>query len=488
MHGLDLAVIVVYLGAVTAWGSWLGRGARGGGDYFLGGRELPWWAVMCSIVATETSTLTFLSIPGVAYLGDLTFLQLAFGYLAGRVVVSLVLLPSYHRGELRTAYALLEGRFGVGARRSASALFMVTRLLADSVRLFATAIPLALMTGWSYPVSILVIGALTSVYTVLGGIRGVVWVDALQLGFYLVAAGIACAVIEGLAPGGWSGALEQALAEGKLRVINPETSLTVPYTIWAGLFGGAFLSMASHGTDQLMVQRLLSCRDLGASRRALVGSGVLVIGQFALFLLLGVGLWAVYQGRAFARPDEVFSTFIVQELPPGLTGLLVAGVFSAAMSSLSSSIHALASATAYDFWAPLRGIAPTDPRILPLGRALTVVWSILLVGGAILFIPLSTRTAAVEVALAVAGVVYGGLLGAFLLGAVARGAHARGVMVGMFAGVGVVAAVWLAGRIGGEPLLAWPWFVPLGTFATVVVGASASAVLPRPPSARGGAA
>ena len=188
---LDLVVIAGYLLMVTAWGAWLGRGQKGGTDYFLGNRELPWGAVMLSVVATETSTLTFLSIPGVAYLGTLTFLQLTIGYLVGRAVVSVLLLPAYYRGELTTAYALLETRFGVGVRRFTSGIFMVTRLLADSVRLFATAIPLALITGWPYPVSIAVIGALTLVYTYFGGIKAVVWVDALQMVLYLVGAVLA---------------------------------------------------------------------------------------------------------------------------------------------------------------------------------------------------------------------------------------------------------------------------------------------------------
>ena len=193
---LDLFVLLVYIVGVTAWGAWLGRGQTGATDYFLGGRDLPWFAVMLSVVATETSTLTFLSIPGVAYLGSLTFLQITVGYLVGRIVVARLLLPLYYRGELSTAYALLETRFGGRTRRFLSAIFMVTRLLADSVRLFATAIPLALITGWSYPTSIAVIALATVVYTYFGGIKAVVWVDALQMALYLVGAAVAIVAIQ----------------------------------------------------------------------------------------------------------------------------------------------------------------------------------------------------------------------------------------------------------------------------------------------------
>ena len=451
---------------MTAWGAWLGRGQTGAQDYFLGNRELPWVAVMLSVVATETSTLTFLSIPGVSYLGTLAFLQLTFGYLAGRVVVSMFLLPAYYRGDLSTAYALLEERFGQGARRFASAVFMVTRLLADSVRLFATAIPLALVTGWDYPVSILVIGALTLVYTYLGGIKAVVWVDAVQMGLYLLGALVAIGALQVLTPEGWAGILSSAGEAGKLVFLDLSFDFSVPYTLWAGVLGGGFLTMASHGTDQLIVQRLLTCRDLAASKKALVGSGVIVIGQFLMFLLVGLGLWAFYGGRTFGTSDEIFARFVVEELPPGISGLLVAGVFAAAMSSLSSSINSLASATAYDFWAPLAGAEDDEVRILRAGKLFTLVWATLLVGGGVLFIPLSEGNTAVEVALAIASMVYGGLLGTFILAVRSRRADQRSAIVGMITGIGVVTAIWVFARAD----VAWPWFVPIGTAVTVSVG------------------
>ncbi|MFH1762553.1 MAG: sodium:solute symporter [Gemmatimonadota bacterium] len=463
---LDFAVILAYLLGVTIWGAWLGRGQKGGTDYFLGNRELPWGAVMLSVVATETSTLTFLSIPGVAYLGTLSFLQLTVGYLAGRIVVSLLLLPAYYRGELTTAYALLETRFGVGTRRFTSAIFMVTRLLADSVRLFATAIPLALVTGWPYPVSIAVIGSLTLVYTYLGGIKAVVWVDALQMMLYLLGAVVAAMALQSLIPGGWGEVLAASREAGKLAVLDFQFSLAVPYTFWAGLIGGGFLTMGSHGADQLIVQRLLTCKDLRASQKALVWSAVVVMAQFLIFLLVGLGLWVFYGGAAFERSDEIFARFIVEQLPPGVTGLLIAGIFAAAMSSLSSSINSLASASAYDFWAPLKGLTGDEGKILKAGKGFTLLWAALLIGGAILFIPLSTSTSAVEVALGIASVVYGGLLGAFGLGILADRADQRSTMFGMAAGIGVVMVIWLT----IPDRVAWPWFVLIGTTVTFFVG------------------
>ena len=458
----DLVVLVVYLVGVTAWGAWLGRGQTSGTDYFLGGRSLPWVAVMLSVVATETSTLTFLSIPGVSYTGSLVFLQLTLGYLAGRLLVSILLLPAYYSGSLTTAYQLLEERFGLGARQFTSAIFMVTRLLADSVRLFATAIPLAIITGWPFPASIAVIGFMTVIYTYFGGIKAVVWVDAVQMGLYLFGALVAIVAVQGMVPDGWASVLSSASSAGKLRVFDFSLTLSTPYTVWAGVFGGAVFTMASHGTDQLIVQRLLTCKDQRSAQKALVGSGAVVILQFLLFLIVGLGLWSFYGGRDFTRSDDIFALFIVEQLPPGLTGLLIAGVFAAAMSSLSSSINSLASATAYDYWAPMVGARDDETRILQAGRVFTLVWSILLILGAILFIPLSEGTSAVEAALGIASLVYGGLLGAFALGVLTKRPGQRDVIIGIAAGITCVTL------LRGE--MAWPWYAVVGSVITFSVG------------------
>lgn len=469
---LDLIVLVAYMVGVTVWGAWLGRGQKGGADYFLGSRNLPWGAVLLSVVATETSTLTFLSIPGVAYLGNLGFLQLTLGYLVGRVIVGALFLPAYYAGELSTAYALLERRFGVRARRFASGVFMVTRLFADSVRLFATAIPLALITGWPYPASILVISLFTVIYTYYGGIKAVVWVDAVQIGLYLLGAFAAVVVLQQVVPGGWASILGQANDAGKLAMLNFSLDPSVAYTFWAGLIGGGCLSMASHGTDQLIVQRLLTCRDLPSSQKAIVGSGFVVIAQFALFLMIGIGLWAFYEGRTFAVSDEIFATFIIEVLPPGLTGLLIAGVLAAAMSSLASSINSLASVATYDFWVPLRGRKDDDASVLRVGKILTLLWSLLLTLTAMAYVPLAEGSTAVEVALTIASLVYGGFLGAFLLGTLDPGANEVGVIAGMATGIVAVTSIWAL----GDGAVGWPWFVPIGAMVAVLVGGGLSRV------------
>lgn len=483
---LDLAVLIVYITGVTAWGIWLGRGQRGARDYFLGGRDLPWGAVLFSVVATETSTLTFLSIPGLAYATDLSFLQITAGYLIGRIVVAYVLLPAYYRGELTTAYGLLEARFGLPTRRFASGIFMFTRALADGVRLFATAIPLALITGWSYPVSILVMGAFTMVYTYYGGIRSVVWVDAVQMVIYMGGAIGALFVLLAQVPGGAGGVLSAADAFDKLQWLRLDWDWSQPYTLWAGLLGGAFLSMASHGADQLIVQRLLTCRDLRRSQWALVGSGVMVIAQFALFLFIGLSLWVFYAAREFTRTDEIFATFIIEQLPPGVTGLVIAAIFAAAMSSLSSSVNSLASATTYDFYAPLSG--RSEEQLLRAGRVFTLVWGLALVGGALLF--RSRETPVVELGLAIASFTYGGLLGGFFLGVLNGRASQRDAMLAIATGMAVMSLMvfgrwWapafeamgmdgVAGYLIALGTVAWPWHVVIGTTITFLVGSALS--------------
>src|SRR3954464_6128872 len=324
ISALDIIVILLYLTGTTLLGMWVGRRQRDAKDYFVAGRSIPWWAVMFSVVASETSALTFISIPGLAYTTDLGFLQIATGYLLGRIAIAYTLLPRYYEGELVTAYALLEKRFGLATRRFTSIVFMVTRGLADSVRVFATAIPIALILEgvvprqWVMPTAVLVLGTLTIIYTYRGGMRAVVWTEILQATVYIVG-GVAALVLLGkLATGGWSQILATAQPAGKLKFIDFYTGFDRPHTVFAGLIGGAFLSMASHGADQLIVQRLLSARSLKDSQMAVIGSGVAVIFQFALFLLLGIGLWAFYQGKAFPIPDAIFPTFIVDQMPHGL--------------------------------------------------------------------------------------------------------------------------------------------------------------------------
>ncbi|HJU66081.1 MAG TPA: sodium:solute symporter, partial [Gemmatimonadaceae bacterium] len=360
---LDAIVLIVYLVGTTALGIWLGRHQKDSRDYFVAGSAIPSWAVLFSVVATETSALTFISIPGVAYLGDLSFLQVAAGYLLGRMVIAFTLLPRYYQGELVTAYALLEKRFGRATRRMASITFMATRAFGDSVRVFATAIPIALILGpFLGPsvsarevtvASILLLGGFTIVYTYHGGMRAVVWTDVVQTVVYLLGGFAALWLIGRGVEGGWSTIFDTARAQGKLRLIDPYTGIDRPHTLLAGLLGGAFLSMASHGADQLIVQRLLASTSLRDARKALIGSGVAVILQFLLFLIIGIGLYSFYQAQTFGRPDEIFPKFIVEVMPPGLTGLVVAAILAAAMSTVSGSLNSLSAATTHDIYLPL---------------------------------------------------------------------------------------------------------------------------------------
>src|SRR5271169_2023820 len=376
MEGVSLGLptliaIAVYLAGINVLGAVLGRGQKDAKDYFLGSHAMPWWAVMASIVATETSALTFLSVPGDAYRTGFTFLQLAFGYLLGRIAVSALLLPGYFQGEITTAYALLERRFGVGARRFTSLIFMVTRVMAASVRLAVPAIPIALILGVPVWIAILILAAATALYTFLGGIKAVIWIDLIQVVVYLSGALMALWFLLGAFGGGFAGfeeILRRCSALGNpVRLIDLSKNFAEPYTLFAGVIGGAVLAMASHGADQLIVQRLLACRGLRDAQKALVGSGVLVILQFCLFLAVGVGLFAFYGGRAvgpggFGTSDEIFPSFIVGHLPPFISAYLIAGIFSAAMCSESSALNSLASALSLDIVAPLLGKEHVEGR------------------------------------------------------------------------------------------------------------------------------
>ena len=482
---LDFGILVLYLVGTTALGVWLGRGQKDARDYFVAGQAIPWWAILFSVVATETSALTFISIPGLAYLTDLSFVQLTIGYLVGRIIIAYTLLPRYYQGELVTAYALLERRFGVGTRRFASVIFMVTRAFGDSVRIFATAIPVALILGPFFPnapimpLSILILGAFTLVYTYHGGMRAVVWTDVLQTGVYILGGISALYLIGQGVTGGWEAIFSQAGAEGKLRILDTYTGTDRPHTIWAGLLGGAFLSMASHGADQIIVQRLMASTTLTDARKALIGSGIAVMAQFALFLVIGLGLWAFYQGQTFTNPDEIFPRFIVEVMPPGLTGLVIAAILAAAMSTVSGSLNSLSAVTTHDLYLPLSRRRADDPGLLRIGKLFTLLWAVVLIGGAMLY--RAQGTPVVTIALSIASFTYGGLLGGFFLGMLWKRATQRDAVLGMAVGILVMTFVVFARALSGwfpvlagplEPLtrIAWPWYVLIGTSITMVTG------------------
>src|SRR5216684_3047586 len=431
---------------------------------------------MLSIVATETSALTIISVPGLAARGDLTFLQLSFGYLVGRIGVAAFLLPGYFEGTQDTAYQRLERRFGTTARRTASGVFLVTRALADCVRIFATAIPLAIITHWSLAAGILAIGIVTVIYTWVGGLRAVVWVDVIQLGIYLVG-GFATLIVATHLAGG-VGSFARAWSAGKLVTLDFTPSFKVLYTFWGGVLGGALLAGASHGTDHLIVQRLLAARGLRDAQRALIGSGICIILQFTLFLLVGTSLWLAGADHAGMRDDAIYPTFVVTQLPAGLAGLVVAGILAAAMSSHASAVNSLASASTHDFYAPLTG-RQEPVHLLRVGRWLTLVWTVILVAGAIAF--RDQNTPVVQLALSIASLTYGSLLGTYILGGAWPRARQVDVIIALIVSIVVMAPIVLGAVIPHFPLrwlpgLAWPWYVPLGTAITVLVGMLSSLV------------
>jgi SSS family transporter len=482
---LDFVVLLVYLVGTTLLGIWLGRDQKDAKDYFVAGKTIPWWAILFSVVATETSALTFISIPGLAYTTNLGFLQIATGYLLGRIVVAYTLLPKYYQGDLVTAYALLEKRFGIATRRFASITFMGTRALADSVRVFATAIPIALIIGpivpqqYLMPSAILILGILTLIYTYHGGMRAVVWTDVVQTVVYLGGGLAAVYILGNRVAGGWSTIISDAGAADKLKIFDFYLGFDRPLTLFAGLLGGAFLSMASHGADQLIVQRLLAASSLKDSRKALIGSGVAVIAQFALFLLIGLGLWAFFEQREFAVPDSIFPDFVVNQMPAGLRGLIIAAVLAAAMSSLSGSMNSLAAATTHDIYLPLSGRAPADPKTLRMGKLFTLFWGVVLLTAALLY--RQQGTPVVVVALSIASFTYGGLLGGFFLGMLWRRAIQRDAILGMATAIVIMSVVVFARQLTPvfpsftEALtalsrIAWPWYVLIGTMITMIVG------------------
>ncbi|MBX9855244.1 MAG: sodium:solute symporter [Gemmatimonadaceae bacterium] len=483
--GLDWLVLIAYLVGTTWLGIWLGRDQKDARDYFVASQRIPWWAILFSVVATETSALTFISIPGLAYVGNLSFLQVAAGYILGRVVISYTLLPRYYQGELVTAYALLERRFGLDTRRFASVVFMATRAFGDSVRVFATAIPIGLIIGpvvppeYVGPLSILILGAFTVLYTYHGGMRAVVWTDVVQTGVYVLGGVAALWLLGEGVEGGWTAILNGARGQGKLQWLDTYTGIDRPHTLWAGLIGGGFLSMASHGADQLIVQRLMASGSLTDARKALMGSGVVVFAQFVMFLFIGIGLFAFYQGEAFARPDAIFPRFIVEVMPAGLTGLVIAAILAAAMSTVSGALNSLAAASLHDLYLPLTGRRADDPGVLKVGKLFTLVWAAILLGGAMLY--KNEGTPVVTIALSIASFTYGGLLGAFFLAMLVPRAKQRDALTGMVVGIGTMSFVVFAKALSGWfpslaptlapfTVIAWPWYVLIGTTLTFTTG------------------
>src|SRR5947199_1994396 len=379
LNQLDFTIIAVYLVGITLFGLRFRKRQRTLRDYFLAGRDIPWWAIALSIVAAETSTLTIISIPGLAYDTNFTFLQVVLGYIAGRFIIAFVLLPHYFRGDLFTAYELIEKRFGPHLRTLTSGLFLVTRAAAEGVRVYAVSIVVSIALGTGEIASIAIITALTLIYTFEGGLAAVIWTDVVQTVIYVVGTLLGIATIVNFVPGGWTHIHQIAVAADKFRVFDFTPTFWKPYTFWAGVIGGAFLTTASHGTDQLIVQRLLAARGLRQSKAALLSSGAAILFQFGLFLLLGVMLFAYYMvpSSHFGKADRIYPTFIVTQMPHGISGLLIAAILAAAMSNLSAVLNSLALSTIMDLYVRFR--PQTDElRRMRLSRFSTVLWATVL--------------------------------------------------------------------------------------------------------------
>src|SRR6266852_1921945 len=467
IHPIDLLIVIAYLLGVTALGMHFRRRSQDARDYFLGGRTAPWWALAFSIVATETSTLTIMGTPAIPYGGNLTFLQLVLGYLIGRVPIVVLLLPGYFRGRFFTAYALIEKRFCEKMRPVAASTFLITRAIAEGVRVSAIALVVSVVLGTSEHLAVVIVIALTVLYTFEGGMKAVIWTDVAQLLLYLTGSAVTFFVLLHRIPGGWSEVTQVAAAAGqKLQLLDFSWNLATKYTFWSGLIGGAFLTMASHGTDQIIVQRLLAAKSERDSRWALLASGAIVLFQFTVFLLIGVLLYVFAQHSplltAGERTDRILPLFLVREMPVGLAGLLLASIVAVAMSNASGSLNSLAASSVLDF-SRLRGQRADAARFLRLSRGMTLVWGLVLMGfGLVKWGPL------LETGLTVASLPFGSLLGLFLLGTLDRRANARGALVGMFTGLAAILGVYRYTHV------AFTWYVMIGAMVTFVTGVVAS--------------
>ena len=482
LHTIDLVVIVVYMLGVTAFGWYFGRKQKDIRDYFLSDREVPWWALAGSIVATETSTVTFISVPAFAFAanargegGNFTFLQLVAGYMIGRLIIVALFIPLYFKGELFTVYQVLDQRFGGQVKRTAASLFLVTRSLADGIRLFATALVLVALTGWSDPTSILIIGVVTIIYTYLGGMSAVIWTDVVQLVIYVAGALVAAIILLMKIPGGWGEVIAVGNDFHKFQLFDFTLNLARSYTFWAGVIGGAFLTTATHGTDQLMVQRYLCSKNARQATGALLASGVIIFAQFVLFLLIGVMLFVFYRhypvlpAEIAARADRVFPHFIVTQLPHGIVGLVIAAIFAAAMSTLSSSLNSSAATSLTDFYKPLLARDRSDRHYLNVSRGLTAMWGVVQIGVAVLAITMQQRV--VDAVLSIASFTNGPILGLFLLSALARRVGRIGALAGVVVGIAAMIFVWMSLSVS------WQWYVLIGSTVTFVAGYLTSIVL-----------
>jgi Na+/proline symporter len=496
MRTLDLIILFAYLIGTVLFGSWFSRRQRRGmKEYFVAGKRVPWWAIMASVVSTETSSLTFVSVPGLAFIGNFTFLQLVIGYMFGRLAVTLIFVPLYFRGELLTVYQLLGQRFGDSVRRLASTLFLITRSVADGFRLYLTGLVLAAVIlalpgseaaarSWVPAldptltiilVSVLVMGVATIIFSYFGGIDAVIWTDVTQLGIYLIGAFVAAFILLGAIPGGLGEVISAGGAAGKFTLLDFTLDITKSNTFWAGLIGGAFLATATHGTDQLMVQRYLCGDSPKEARKALLVSGVVVFAQFALFLFIGAMLYVFYTGYAASetaafvvdgriRADRVFPHFIVNHLPTGVVGLVIAAIAAAAFTS---SLNSQAATTMADFYAPMTGGKKTEAHYLKASKLLTAMWGFVQIATGMFAAFYLTRSM-VDQVLDIQSFTNGVILGIFFLGTFTKRVQSTPAIIGIVVGAAVMLLVKFRTPVS------WQWYVLIGSVTTFMVGWLAS--------------
>jgi SSS family solute:Na+ symporter len=470
LNTIDYAVIGVYLLAITAFGSWFARFQKTTRDYFLTDRSVPWWAICFTIVATETSTLSFIGVPAGAYAGNMAFLQIAIGYIVGRILVSILFIPAYFRGELFTSYELLQRRFGPSVKNVAAVIFMVTRTLADGIRLFATALVISVVTQVPVTSTVLILGVAMIIFTVRGGVSAVIWTDVVQMFIYVGGALLVFFGLLELIPGGWTEVTRTAATH--FTIFDFSTDPKQVYTFWAGLLGGIALTLATHGTDQFLVQRLLSARSAKEASTGLVLSGFIVFAQFVLFLIIGAMLYTFYQHTPLPRPltrtDEVLPLFVITSLPHGISGFIVAAIVAAA---LSPSINSLAATTVNDFYVKYIRPDADEPTLMRVSRQATIFWGVAQIAVA-LAAQFVTRSV-LDSGLAVLSLAAGPVLGAFLVGVLSRRTGPRGMLTGMLAGIAALFWIWMSGAT------AWTWYAFAGAAITSLIALVTSPVLDR---------
>ena len=460
MHWIDLLIVCSFLGGFAFYGIWQSKFNKSSDDYFLGGRNLPWPVSMFSIVATETSVLTFISVPGLAYRGDWAFLQLSIGYIIGRIMVSIFLLPQYFKYGVSSIYEILGNKFGIEIQKTASGVFLITRVLADGVRFLATAVIVQLVTGWSLPVSVIIIGLVTLIYTLSGGIRTIVWIDSLQFILYLTGGILSIFFILNYLDQSFLSSIKYLYESSKLSIFdfygNP---LINPYFFISAILGGILLSFSSHGVDYMMVQRVLGTKDLSSAKKAMVGSGFFVAIQFIIFLFAGSLIFILFNGSELEQ-DREFTTFIINYLPVGVKGLLLAGVLSAAMSTLSSSINSLSSSVINDWMGGNKTIKES--------QFISLLWGMVLILIALLFD--ESDSAIVIVGLQIASFTYGGLLGLFLLSRLDRKFNKYSLLLGLVSSFLIVFYLKLIG-------LSWTWFILVSVITNIVITIFSQAII-----------